>query len=50
MPTMKNFRTKLRKIRTDKDFSQADVAFELGMSQEAYRKLETVVPKSMQSI
>ena len=41
MKNLQNFAKNLRKIRVKKELSLENVAFELGMSREAYRKLET---------
>ncbi len=41
MENLQNFANNLRKIRVEKGLSQENVAFELSMSREAYRKLET---------
>jgi len=40
MRNLQNFAKNLRKIRLEKELSQENIALELGMSREAYRKLE----------
>ncbi|ATA73541.1 MULTISPECIES: helix-turn-helix domain-containing protein [Capnocytophaga] len=36
-----NYLTKIKKIRLEKKISQEDIAFQLGISQSAYAKIET---------
>ena len=40
MTTLKNLQGKLRKIRKDKDLTLSNIAFDIGLSTEAYRKIE----------
>jgi transcriptional regulator with XRE-family HTH domain len=40
MTTLQNFRTKLRTIRKDKDLTLANIACDMDLSTEAYRKIE----------
>ncbi len=43
MTTLKILQTKLRKIRKDKDLTLSNVAFDMGLSAEAYRKIENSI-------
>ncbi len=40
MTTLKNLQGKLRKIRKDKDLTLSNITFDIGLSTEAYRKIE----------